>query len=61
LLWAIIGFVTIIVVSIWSVKYLQRTSDEMTERIDIIAENVVKREISEDDHRELIDSFIDEL
>jgi len=26
-----------------------------------IAENVVKREISEDDHRELIDSFIDEL
>lgn len=41
LLWAIIGFVTIIVISVWSVKYLQRTADEMTERIDIIAENVV--------------------
>ena len=26
-----------------------------------IAENVVEREISEDDHRDLIDSFIDEL
>jgi len=56
LLWAIIGFVTIIVVSIWSVKYLQRTSDEMTERIDIIAENVVNEnwEMAYKEQQELV-------
>ena len=41
LLWAIIGFVSIIVISVWSVKYLQRTADEITGRIDIIVDNVL--------------------
>ena len=56
LMWAIIGFITIIVISVWSVKYLQRTSDEMTERIDIIAENVVneKWDLAYKEQQELV-------
>lgn len=56
LLWAIIGFVTIIVISVWSVKYLQRTADEMTGRIDIIAENVVNEnwEMAYKEQQELV-------
>ena len=61
LLWAIIGFVTIIIISVWSVKYLQRTSDEMTERIDIIAENVVNEnwELAYKEQQELVKEWAD--
>jgi len=56
LLWAFIGFITIIVVSVWSVKYLQRTADEMTGRIDVIAENVVDEnwELAYKEQQELV-------
>lgn len=56
LMWAIVGFVAIIVLSVWSVKYLQRTADEMTERIDVIAENVINEnwELAYKEQQELV-------
>lgn len=56
LLWAIIGFVSIIVISIWSVKYLQRTADEITGRIDVIVDNVLAEnwEMAYKEQQELI-------
>ena len=38
---ATIGLIVIIIISIWSVKHLQKYSDKMVDRLDIIAENVV--------------------
>lgn len=61
LLWAIIGFITIIAISVWSVKYLQRTADEMVGRIDRIAENVVSEnwEVAYKEQEELIKDWAD--
>lgn len=42
-------------------KALNELKNEISDISVQIAENVVEREISEDDHRELIDSFIDKL
>ena len=42
-------------------KALNELKTEISDISVQIAENVVEREIKEDDHRELIDSFIDKL
>lgn len=42
-------------------RAMKELADEITSISMKIAENVVEREIDEDDHRGLIDSFIDEL
>ena len=45
-----------------SMRYaMNELKDEISGISVKIAENVVGREISEEDHKELIDSFIDEL
>ena len=42
-------------------RAMNELKDEISSISMQIAENVVGREMNEDDHRELIDSFIDEL
>ncbi len=42
-------------------KAMNDLKNEISEISVQIAENIVKREINEDDHRELIDSFIEKL
>ena len=58
---ALIGLAIIIIISVWSVKHLQRTSDSMVDRIDVIAENVVSEnwEVAYKEQQELIKDWAD--